>query len=101
MEEHEDPYIVAGNRRPLEPGHAFSIEPGIYVAGRWGMRLEDIVVATADGPDALEHASDHALVGRSRRTRRDAIVELATACQGRTRDRSSGDTERRRIVPTN
>jgi Xaa-Pro aminopeptidase len=61
MEEHEDPYIVSGNRRPLEPGHAFSIEPGIYVAGRWGMRLEDIVVATAGGPDAL-NASDHRLV---------------------------------------
>ncbi|HEU4842074.1 MAG TPA: Xaa-Pro peptidase family protein [Ilumatobacteraceae bacterium] len=61
MEEHEDPYIVSGNRRPLEPGHAFSVEPGIYVAGRWGMRLEDIVVATAAGPDAL-NASDHRLV---------------------------------------
>ena len=53
MEEHEDPYIVAGNTLPLEPGHAFSVEPGIYVAGRWGMRLEDIVVATADGPQPL------------------------------------------------
>jgi Xaa-Pro aminopeptidase len=61
MEEHEDPYIVSGNRRPLEPGHAFSVEPGIYVAGRWGMRLEDIVVATAAGPDPL-NASDHGLV---------------------------------------
>lgn len=61
MEEHEDPYIVSGNRRALEPGHAFSIEPGIYVAGRWGMRLEDIVVATPDGPDAL-NISDHSLV---------------------------------------
>jgi Xaa-Pro aminopeptidase len=61
MEEHEDPYIVAGNRRPLEAGHAFSVEPGIYVAGRWGMRLEDIVVATPSGPDAL-NASDHRLV---------------------------------------
>jgi Xaa-Pro aminopeptidase len=61
MEEHEDPYIVAGNRRPLEPGHAFSVEPGIYVAGRWGMRLEDIVVATAAGPEPL-NASDHRLV---------------------------------------
>ena len=50
-----------GNTLPLEPGHAFSVEPGIYVAGRWGMRLEDIVVATAAGPDAL-NASDHALV---------------------------------------
>jgi Xaa-Pro aminopeptidase len=53
MEEHEDPYIVAGNRRPLEAGHAFSVEPGIYVPGRWGMRLEDIVVATGEGPLAL------------------------------------------------
>ena len=61
MEEHEDPYIVAGNRRPLEAGHAFSVEPGIYVAGRWGMRLEDIVVATEAGPEAL-NASDHRLV---------------------------------------
>ncbi len=61
LEEHEDPYIVAGNRLPLAPGHAFSVEPGIYVAGRWGMRLEDIVVATADGPEAL-NASDHGLV---------------------------------------
>ena len=52
MEEHEDPYIVEGNRRPLEPGHAFSIEPGIYLPGRWGMRLEDIVVASPAGPVA-------------------------------------------------
>ena len=61
MEEHEDPYIVEGNERPLVAGHAFSVEPGIYVPGRWGMRLEDIVVATDAGPEAL-NASDHALV---------------------------------------
>ena len=61
MEEHEDPYIVEGNERPLAAGHAFSVEPGIYVPGRWGMRLEDIVVATDDGPEAL-NASDHGLV---------------------------------------
>jgi Xaa-Pro aminopeptidase len=61
MEEHEDPYIVEGNERPLAAGHAFSVEPGIYVAGRWGMRLEDIVVASDAGPEAL-NASDHALV---------------------------------------
>jgi Xaa-Pro aminopeptidase len=61
MEEHEDPYIVEGNDRPLEAGHAFSIEPGIYLPGRWGMRLEDIVVASADGPLPL-NASDHRLV---------------------------------------
>lgn len=61
IEEHEDPYVVAGNRTPLAPGHAFSVEPGIYLAGRFGFRLEDIVVATADGPEELNRA-DHALV---------------------------------------
>ncbi len=60
MEEHEDPYIVEGNALPLEAGHAYSVEPGIYVPGRWGMRLEDIVVATADGPRRLNN-SDHGL----------------------------------------
>jgi len=61
MEEHEDPYIVAGNDRPLAAGHAFSIEPGIYLPGRWGMRLEDIVVAADDGPRPL-NTSNHDLV---------------------------------------
>ena len=56
LEVHEDPYMVAGNTRPLEAGHAFSVEPGIYFAGRFGMRLEDIVVATADGPLRLNDA---------------------------------------------
>ena len=53
MEAHEDPYMVEGNTSPLAAGNAFSVEPGIYLPGRWGMRLEDIVVATADGPEAL------------------------------------------------
>ncbi len=57
MEAHEDPYIVAGNALALEPGHAFSVEPGIYTPGRWGMRLEDIVVATAAGPDAMNRVA--------------------------------------------
>lgn len=61
VEEHEDPYIVEGNRDPLEVGHAFSVEPGIYTPGAWGLRLEDIVVATDAGPLALNKA-DHALV---------------------------------------
>ena len=60
IEEHEDPYIVDGNSTALAPGHAFSVEPGIYVPGRWGARLEDIVVATEQGPDALNQVS-HAL----------------------------------------
>jgi Xaa-Pro aminopeptidase len=60
VEAHEDPYIVAGNATPLAPGHAFSIEPGIYVPGRFGLRLEDIVVATESGPDELNRV-DHGL----------------------------------------
>ena len=59
-EEHEDPYIVEGNREPLAEGNAFSVEPGIYVPGRWGARLEDIVVACPDGPDSLNRV-DHRL----------------------------------------
>jgi Xaa-Pro aminopeptidase len=60
VEEHEDPYIVAGNATALAAGHAFSVEPGIYVPGRFGLRLEDIVVASPGGPDELNRA-DHAL----------------------------------------
>jgi len=55
-EAHEDPYVVSGNATPLAPGHAFSVEPGIYLPGRFGLRLEDIVVATAAGPERLNHA---------------------------------------------
>lgn len=49
LDTHEAPYIVAGNDLPLEPGMAFSVEPGIYLAGRCGARIEDIVVCTDDG----------------------------------------------------
>jgi Xaa-Pro aminopeptidase len=62
IEEHEDPYLVRGNLEILQPGHAFSVEPGIYRAGRFGMRLEDIVVIGGDGaPDPL-NAADRSLV---------------------------------------
>lgn len=61
LEEHEDPYVVAGNTTPLVAGHAFSVEPGIYLPGRFGMRLEDIVVVGEDGPEPLNQA-DHSLV---------------------------------------
>jgi Xaa-Pro aminopeptidase len=61
IEAHEDPYVVAGNCEALVPGHAFSIEPGIYVDGRWGARIEDIVVATDAGPEPLNHVP-HELV---------------------------------------
>ncbi len=49
LDVHEDPYIVSGNDLPLEVGMAFSVEPGIYFAGRYGARIEDIVICTAEG----------------------------------------------------
>lgn len=50
---HEEPYIMAGNGLVLEPGMCFSIEPGIYLPGQWGMRLEDIAVVTDNGVELL------------------------------------------------
>jgi Xaa-Pro aminopeptidase len=55
-EAHEDPYIVAGNRDLLDVGHVFSVEPGVYFPGRFGLRLEDIVVAGPAGPIRLNKA---------------------------------------------
>jgi Xaa-Pro aminopeptidase len=57
VEAHEDPYLVSGNGAPLEAGNAFSIEPGFYIADKWGARIEDIVVSTDEGPRALNAAS--------------------------------------------
>ena len=51
---------MEGNDQPLVAGNAFSVEPGIYVPGRWGARLEDIVAASPAGPDPLNRA-DHRL----------------------------------------
>jgi Xaa-Pro aminopeptidase len=50
---HEEPYIVTGNRLALAPGMSFSVEPGIYLAGRHGARIEDIVVCTGTGVERL------------------------------------------------
>ena len=50
---HEEPYIVAGNDQRLAEGMAFSVEPGIYLPGRWGARIEDIVIVTADGAQSV------------------------------------------------
>jgi Xaa-Pro aminopeptidase len=57
LDAHEQPYLVAGNEQIIESGMAFSIEPGIYLPGHWGMRIEDIVVAVPGGVDRLNRSS--------------------------------------------
>ncbi|MEV8532146.1 aminopeptidase P family protein [Streptomyces sp. NPDC051211] len=53
---HEPPYMVEGEEQPLLPGMCFSIEPGIYLPGRFGVRIEDIVTVTEDGGRRFNHA---------------------------------------------
>jgi Xaa-Pro aminopeptidase len=55
LEGHEEPYLIAGNDEPLQAGMAFSVEPGIYLPGRYGARIEDIVVCGPDGPIILNN----------------------------------------------
>lgn len=55
QETHEEPYIVEGNDLVLTEGMAFSIEPGIYVEGQFGARIEDIAICTADGLEVLNN----------------------------------------------
>jgi Xaa-Pro aminopeptidase len=62
LEEHEAPWIVEGDATELAAGMAFSVEPGIYLEGRFGMRIEDIVVVTDDGVDVLDTRPRHPLV---------------------------------------
>ena len=57
MTTHEPPYMVEGETRPIEAGMCFSIEPGIYLPGRFGVRIEDIVVAADDGAHRLNNTS--------------------------------------------
>jgi Xaa-Pro aminopeptidase len=54
LEEHEEPWIVAGNDTVLAPGMCFSVEPGIYLPGRHGARIEDIVAVTETGVERLD-----------------------------------------------
>ena len=61
LDGHEHPYLVAGNTEPLEPGMAFSIEPGIYLPGRFGVRIEDIAIIGDDGVAEPLNAADHSL----------------------------------------
>ena len=60
LDGHEHPYLVEGDDTILEPGMAFSVEPGIYMPGMWGMRIEDIVAVTDDGVERLNR-SDRSL----------------------------------------
>ena len=57
LEVHEPPYIIEGNRTPLASGMTFSIEPGIYLEGTFGVRIEDIVAVTADGVERLNRST--------------------------------------------
>ncbi|MFW6074295.1 MAG: M24 family metallopeptidase, partial [Chloroflexota bacterium] len=56
LDTHEEPYMVGGNRTPLRPGMTFSDEPGIYLEGKFGVRIEDLLLVTEDGCVSLNHA---------------------------------------------
>ena len=62
LDGHEDPYLVADSPDSLSAGMAFSIEPGIYLQGRFGVRIEDIVVCGESGPDVLNEATRELLI---------------------------------------
>lgn len=55
LEVHEEPYIVGGNALPVEAGMTFSIEPGVYLPGQWGARIEDIVAVTDTGVESFNN----------------------------------------------
>ena len=65
LDGHEHPYLVTGNREALEPGMAFSIEPGIYLPGRFGVRIEDVAMIGDDGAAEPLNRADHALASVS------------------------------------
>jgi Xaa-Pro aminopeptidase len=57
LEIHEPPYMVEGDETTLEPGMTFSVEPGVYLEGRFGIRIEDIVTVTAEGVERLNRST--------------------------------------------
>jgi Xaa-Pro aminopeptidase len=64
LDGHEEPYMVSGNTLPLKPGMVFSDEPGIYIPGRFGVRIEDILVCTEDGAESFNDARRDLVVMR-------------------------------------
>ena len=54
--------IVAGNHDVLREGMAFSVEPGVYFAGDWGARIEDIVIVTSDGCEPVNTRPHHLVI---------------------------------------
>ncbi|MBW3613258.1 MAG: M24 family metallopeptidase, partial [Chloroflexi bacterium] len=62
METHERPWVRRSRPEVLEPGMVFSVEPGIYLPGITGIRIEDIVALTDDGPRLLTNSPREALV---------------------------------------
>ncbi len=56
LDVHEEPYMVEGNSMPLAAGMVFSIEPGVYIPGRYGVRIEDIVLVTETGAERVNHS---------------------------------------------
>lgn len=64
LDGHEEPYIVDGNDLQVEPGMVFSVEPGVYLEGRFGIRIEDVVAVTTDGVESFNHLThDLQIVG--------------------------------------
>jgi D-alanyl-D-alanine dipeptidase len=62
LEIHEPPFMVEGYTLPLKPGMTFTVEPGVYLAGESGVRIEDDVVVTQDGGESMTSFTRELLV---------------------------------------
>jgi Xaa-Pro aminopeptidase len=62
LDDHEPPYLTSDNRDPLQVGMTFSVEPGIYLPGRFGIRIEDTVLVTDNRGERLSHCTRDILV---------------------------------------